>query len=272
LLNPESYLAAWRPSAVPLVFVVIVVSSWFNFKYSADMALLIDGYNLLHVTAIVGHGGLRGSREGLLRFLASAIDPRERPQTTIVFDAAEAPPNLPRTVVFEEMTIHFSSEYDNADELIEGLIEAHNVPKSLLVVSSDHRLQRAARRRKAPFVDSDVWFAEALRRRAAMKAPAPIIAKPAGPLSGDEIAFWLAEFGDIGELEAPPPPRRATPKPRPAAEAKRPLAKLEEPAKPAKKKAAPKRKRPSRKPPHEKGNVANPFPPGYGEDLLEGTS
>ena len=125
------------------------------------MALLIDGYNLLHVTAIVGHGGLRGSREGLLRFLASAIDPRERPQTTIVFDAAEAPPHLPRMIVVDEMTIHFSSEYDNADELIEELIEAHSVPKSLLVVSSDHRIQRAARRRKAPFVDSDVWFADA---------------------------------------------------------------------------------------------------------------
>ena len=148
------------------------------------MALLIDGYNLLHVTAIVGHGGLRGSREGLLRFLASAIEPGERPQTTIVFDAAEAPPNLPRMIVVDEMTIHFSSEYDNADELIEELIEAHSVPKSLLVVSSDHRIQRAARRRKAPFVDSDVWFADALRRRAAMKAPAPIAAKPAGPLNG----------------------------------------------------------------------------------------
>jgi predicted RNA-binding protein with PIN domain len=236
------------------------------------MALLIDGYNLLHVTAIVGHGGLRGSRERLLRFLASAIDPRERPQTTIVFDAAEAPANLPRTIVVEEMTIHFSSEYDNADELIEELIEAHSVPKSLLVVSSDHRIQRAARRRKAPFVDSDVWFAEALRRRAAMKAPAPIVAKPAGPLNGDEIAFWLAEFGDMGEIETPPMPRRPPPKPRLATDAKRAAAKNSETAKPAKKKSPPKRKRPSRKPPHEKGNAANPFPPGYGEDLLGGDS
>ena len=236
------------------------------------MALLIDGYNLLHVTAIVGHGGLRGSREGLLRFLASAIDARERALTTIVFDAAEAPPNLPRTIVVDQMTIHFSSEYDNADELIEELIEAHSVPKSLLVVSSDRRIQRAARRRKAPFVDSDVWFAEALRRREAMKAPAPIIATPAGPLTGDEISYWLAEFGDVEEIEAPPPPRRAAPKPHPAVNAKRPPAKSEGAPQPTKKKPPPKRKRPSRKPPHEKGNLSNPFPPGYGEDLLGGDS
>jgi len=235
------------------------------------MALLIDGYNLLHVTAIVGRGGLRGSREGLLRFMASAIEPRERPQTTIVFDAAEAPPNLPRTIVVDEMTIHFSSEYDNADELIEELIEAHSAPKSLLVVSSDHRIQRAARRRKAPFVDSDVWFAEALRRRAATRAPAPIAAKPAGRLTGDEISYWLAEFGDVGEIEVPPPPRRTAPQPSAAADAKRPPTKNEGAPKPAKK-SPPKRKRASRKPPHEEGNLANPFPPRYGEDLLEGNS
>ena len=236
------------------------------------MALLIDGYNLLHVTAIVGHGGLRGSREGLLRFLASAIDPRERPQTTIVFDAAEAPPNLPRTIVFEEMTIHFSSEYDNADELIEELIEAHSVPKSLLVVSSDHRLQRAARRRKAPFVDSDVWFADALRRRAASRRPAPVVARPTGNLSTEEIDYWLSEFGDVGEIEVPPPPRRAAPKPKPATSDKQPLTNQKVTESPPSKKKAPKRKRESKKPPHEGENLSNPFPPGYGEDLLAGDS
>ena len=234
------------------------------------MALLIDGYNLLHVTAIVGHGGLRGSREGLLRFLASAIEPRERLQTTIVFDAAEAPPNLPRTIVFEEMTIHFSSEYDNADELIEELIEAHSVPKSLLVVSSDHRLQRAARRRKAPFVDSDVWFADALRRRAASRRPAPIVARPAGNLSAEEIDYWLSEFGDVGEIEVPSMPARKLPKPKPSTAPKSPLAKSETTGPiPAKKKTAPKRKRTAKKPPHQGGDLSNPFPPGYGEDLLE---
>ena len=175
------------------------------------------------------------------------------------------------------MTIHFSSEYDNADELIEELIEAHSVPKSLLVVSSDHRLQRAARRRKAPFVDSDVWFADALRRRAASRRPEPIVARPAGNLSTEEIDYWLSEFGDVGEIEIPPPPIRATPRPKTATSAnstsaKQPLTnqKATE-SSPAKKKAS-KRKRASKKPPHEGGNLSNPFPPGYGEDLLGGDS
>src|SRR5687767_7473575 len=100
------------------------------------MPLLIDGYNLLHVTGIVGRvAGLHHSREALLRFLAAAIGPAERGQTTIVFDSAEAPPGLPRTVVHDAMTVHFASEYDDADELIEELIAADAAPRSLVVVS-----------------------------------------------------------------------------------------------------------------------------------------
>jgi hypothetical protein len=53
------------------------------------MSLLIDGYNLLHVTGIVGRAGsgLQGSRNALLRFLAAAIEPDDLAETTIVFDA-----------------------------------------------------------------------------------------------------------------------------------------------------------------------------------------
>jgi predicted RNA-binding protein with PIN domain len=197
------------------------------------MPLIIDGYNLLHVTGITGrHGDLHGSREALLRFLAGAIDAKERALTTIVFDAAEAPPGLPRTIVFEGITVHFASNYDDADELIEELIATSNVPRSLLVVSSDHRIQRAARRRRAAFVDSDVWFAEIERRP--NRGERPIVAKPASGLSADEVNYWIAEFGaQDGDISA----KRS--------DAQKPKSKADE------------------------GDLKNPFPPGYGEDLLE---
>jgi predicted RNA-binding protein with PIN domain len=200
------------------------------------MPLLIDGYNLLHVTGLVGRGaGLQGSREALLRFLAATIEPNERSHTTIVFDAAEAPPGLPRLVTHEEMTVHYASDYADADELIEELIAAHHAPRSLLVVSSDHRLQRAAKRRRAPFIDSDQWFAEALRRRERNRRPAPPQAvKPQGKLRAEEIAYWLAEFGANDEVA--------------------PISLSE-------------RNEPQRKP--SEASLDNPFPPGYGEDLLE---
>lgn len=199
------------------------------------MPLLIDGYNLLHVTGLVGRGaGLQGSREALLRFLAASIEPNERLQTTIVFDAADAPPGLPRLVAHEGMTVHYASDYANADELIEELIAAHHAPRSLLVVSSDHRLQRAAKRRRAPFIDSDQWFVEALRRRDRSRRPAPPLAvKPHDKLQSEEIAYWLAEFGDVDDATN----SSASPNER--------------------------KRRPS------DGSLENPFPPGYGEDLLE---
>jgi predicted RNA-binding protein with PIN domain len=198
------------------------------------MALLIDGYNLLHVTGLSGHTpGLQGSREALLRFLAAAIDPHERSQTTIVFDAADAPPGLPRVVTHDGMTVRYASDYEDADELLEELIAAHHVPRSLVVVSSDHRVQRAARRRRAAFFDSDQWFAEALRRREVRRRPLPKAAKPAAKLQADEIAYWLAEFGGDDGAADPLAPR----------------------SKP--------------NPPGDRGALDNPFPPGYGEDLLK---
>jgi predicted RNA-binding protein with PIN domain len=179
-------------------------------QYSV-MALLIDGYNLLHVTDIFGAAGpgteLHRTRLALLNFLASVIDKRERRRTTIVFDAAGAPPGLPRTISHQEMTIHFAPRHSDADEMIEDLLMQHKAPKSLVVVSSDHRVQRAARSRGAAFVDSDVWYAErqaALREENAAKA----VAKPDVQPTADEVAHWLRQFGEIptGEESSDPFP------------------------------------------------------------------
>lgn len=200
------------------------------------MALLIDGYNLLHVTGLVGRAGsgLQGSREALLRFLASAIETKELPQTTVVFDAAEAPPGLPRVVTHEGMTVRYASDYDDADALIEELIQANNVPRSLTVVSSDHRLQRAAKRRRALFVDSDVWFADVARRRSVARSQRgePAASVRGAQLTANEIDYWIKEFAEPATEESP---------------AKRPA-----------------KRRPAKEP-----DIENPFPPGYGEDLLE---
>jgi predicted RNA-binding protein with PIN domain len=203
------------------------------------MALLIDGYNLLHVTGIFGKGTGPGtfqrSREALLRFLAASLAPDERKNATVVFDAAEAPPGLPRTVAFDEMTVRYATGYPDADTLIEELIQSDNAPRSLLVVSSDHRIQRAARRRRAGFVDSDVWYADLWQRRARSldSQQKPVPEKPMGDLSAAEIDHWVNEFSsdDDETLTGRPSPGKG--------------------------KAAP-----------SDDPIENSFPPGYGEDLL----
>jgi predicted RNA-binding protein with PIN domain len=193
------------------------------------MSLVIDGYNLLHASGIlgrgVGPGGLERSRGALLGFLAESLDEQELSQTTVVFDAREAPPGLPRVVQHRGMTIRFAEPGSDADTMIEGLIQADSSPRRLIVVSSDHRLHRAARRRRAKAIDSDKWYAEILRRRIdrlRRKSPGQ---KPAGPPSESEVHFWLRQFG-LEDRDSPAPP--------------------------------------SESPPPE-----SPFPPGYGEDVRQ---
>ncbi len=205
------------------------------------MPLLIDGYNLLHVTGIFGKGsgpgGFQRSRDALLRFLAASIEEKQRKLTTVVFDATQAPPGLPRTVVHNEMTIRYATGYADADTLIEELIEGFNAPRTLLVVSSDHRIQRAARRRRAAYLDSDQWYHELCQKRkqAHNHQQRQLPEKPQGKLSEPEIDYWLQEFGD---LILPAPDKKTA-------------------------------KDPGTKPQSQAPKTQNPFPPGYADDLLE---
>jgi uncharacterized protein len=162
------------------------------------MSLIIDGYNLLYVTGIAGDaagtgGAFQRSREALLNFLAASIPEAELAQTTIVFDATDAPPGLPRTVTHKGMTVRYASDYIDADALIEQMIEENHVPRSLLVVSSDHRIQRAARRRRAAFVDSDRWYSELWRRRLEAQQVSQLD-KPVTQLTAAEIEYWVTKF------------------------------------------------------------------------------
>ena len=170
------------------------------------MSLLIDGYNLLHAVGIIGRGigpgGLQRARLALLNFLAESLKPKEIARTTVVFDAADAPPGLPRVVEHRGLVVRFAVGHPDADSLIEELIADDSAPRGLTVVSSDHRLRRAARRRKARPVDSDVWYAQliAQRRRRRRRTPASS-AKPPVPLLEEDIAYWLHQFGGQSSLE-----------------------------------------------------------------------
>jgi predicted RNA-binding protein with PIN domain len=162
------------------------------------MSLIIDGYNLLHASGVMPSGRgphtFQRAREALLRVLAASLTEEERARTIIVFDAREAPYNLPRTVDHEEMTVRFAPRDMDADTLIEELIRADSSPTRLTVVSSDHRIQNAAKRRRATPVDSDIWWAELMRRREVDRGAAPAPAKPDGPLPESEVARWMKEF------------------------------------------------------------------------------
>lgn len=226
------------------------------------MALLIDGYNLLHVTGIFGRGfgpgTLERSRRALLNFLAESIDAAELPRTTVVFDAFDAPRGLPRKLKHGEITVYYAAEQGSADALIEQLIAKHSAPRRLTVVSSDHRLHRAARRRRATAVDSDVWYAALVERRRErhLASPAPA-AKPEAPLSSDQVEYWLAAFhaDEIDEDTRSADTRSASAAHGDAKSEPTPLGDTK-----------PRDVSTDRLP---EAPVHNPFPPGYAEDVEE---
>ena len=138
------------------------------------MLLLVDGYNLLHVSGIFGPAGapptLEQSRLALLEFLAASLSGPVRKKTTVVFDAAAAPPGLPSQLVHAEILVRFAPRKQTADDLIADLIAQEADPRHLTVVSSDHAVQRSARQRGAKFVDSEVWLRELKQSASAASA------------------------------------------------------------------------------------------------------
>ena len=170
------------------------------------MSIIIDGYNLLHTAGIMGQGrgprGLELSRLALLNFLAESLTPREIAHTTVVFDAKDAPWGAKNTFDHRGITVRFASRWPDADCLIEELIAENSSPRSLTVVSSDHRLQRAAKRRKAKAVDSDVWYGLVVQKRLARrKTQSAAPERPAVPLLAEDVSYWVRQFGGHSEIE-----------------------------------------------------------------------
>ena len=128
----------------------------------AKQFLIIDGYNLMHAAGFArlryGPGDLERQRNRFLKSLSTELISTERKLTKVIFDAFESSGNDQRVFILDEMTIEFARSGEDADSLIEYLIQEHSAPKQILVISSDHRLQKAARKRKAAFIDSDKYW------------------------------------------------------------------------------------------------------------------
>ncbi len=128
----------------------------------AKQYIIIDGYNLMHASGFArlkyGPGDLERQRNRFLSKLAGLLTESERVLSSVIFDAFESRSNDDRVNQFEGLTYEFALSGEDADSLIEELIQKHSAPKQVLVVSSDHRLQKAARRRKARSIDSDKYW------------------------------------------------------------------------------------------------------------------
>lgn len=160
---------------------------------------IIDGYNLMHAAGLarVHHppGDLANKRLALLAKLARRMSIEERKRCTVVFDAIDAPPKRSGRFTYESMVVLFAEPGHEADETIEQLITQHSAPRQLQVVSSDHRLQTAIRRRRGTGIDSDVFLKglESPDRQVSVSQKSPSAKAPAE----DDVGFWLDEFESV---------------------------------------------------------------------------
>jgi predicted RNA-binding protein with PIN domain len=165
--------------------------------------LLIDGYNLLHAAGLArpryAPGDLERARHRLVAMLCEKLTVAEQMRCTVVFDAQNAPPDVHREVRQQEVRVLFAAPGQDADSVIEDLIAKHPAARQLFVVSADHRLHKAAKRRGAQPVDSEPYW-ERLRTRpdarTALMAPSEsaTVRKPQRSASTDD---WLREFGHV---------------------------------------------------------------------------
>jgi len=125
--------------------------------------LLVDGYNLLYALGFIQPGdrtkrSLEKARHQLIDSIAKQLPSAVRRSTWIIFDSADAPKNLPDAFVKNEIRVFFSREWLSADEMLQSWISEHSSPKTLVVISSDHAVQRRATARNATPFDSDHWI------------------------------------------------------------------------------------------------------------------
>lgn len=191
--------------------------------------LLIDAYNVLNVEGVLPNHLAAPNLIQLVGMLARSRY-AARP-TKLVCDghlSSQIQTHLrtkaaghATSVRYEGVDLIFSGPGEEADDVIEHLLTHHAGSASLLVVSSDRRLRRAARRAGAAHRTSEAFLRELaadLSRPSSGEVPS-FASKT--PLDHDQTRYWMRQFG-LGEpdfsrterpshlpTEEPPPPKEA---------------------------------------------------------------
>jgi predicted RNA-binding protein with PIN domain len=162
---------------------------------------LIDGYNLLfaHLGTPPNRQltrALERARRRLLEKLRAGHGD-DAMDVTVVFDAAHAPSDAPAELDYHGIHVSFAVHQERADDLIEQLIREASAPRQLTVVTNDHHIQHAARRRHCTVLCCEAylnWLERPIKEQ--RTEPLEPTAKPA-KLSPKEMERWLDAFADL---------------------------------------------------------------------------
>lgn len=153
---------------------------------------IIDGHNLLHAIPKVDESTALISDLQLCRIVDYYLKQTGN-KGEIVFDGI-GPPDKSGFDNMNRLEISFSGLNTDTDTIIEDKISASTAPKRLVIVSSDRRLRKAARTRKATSLKSEEFWNninKQLSRKKGKKEPGE---KRHG-LSESETKQWLEFFG-----------------------------------------------------------------------------
>jgi predicted RNA-binding protein with PIN domain len=154
--------------------------------------LIVDAYNVLHVTGVLPPE-LAGLEAPDLADLI-AMSRWGRHQAIVMCDGTR--PKDMRAVERGSVRVTYAGGGASADAAIERLVDESSHPRRLTVVSNDREVQRSARRRGAKVLRSDDF----LRQLATDAARAPrgrrsVARRDPGPLSSRQVDAWLRYFG-----------------------------------------------------------------------------
>jgi len=160
------------------------------------MPIIIDGYNLLWAITKPGEESEPITDVGLCRILGAYLK-AVKEKGWIVFDGV-GPPDKSGFDNISNLEVVFAGRAVDADTVIEDKIRASTAPKRLTIVSSDQRLRKASRARKAILIKSEMFWAEVLKQLSRKSKAEEPVEKRMGLTEG-ETKQWLDYFGLDGQ-------------------------------------------------------------------------
>ena len=152
----------------------------------------IDGHNLLHTIEEASEGSGQISDVRLCHIIGSYLKITGQ-KGEIIFDGI-GPPDKSGFDNISNLEVFFAGLGTDTDTVIEDKIIANSAPRRLRIVSSDRRLRKAARARKATSVKSEVFWNNIQKQLSRKKTAKEPTAKRRG-LSESETRRWLEIFG-----------------------------------------------------------------------------
>ncbi|HRP63141.1 MAG TPA: hypothetical protein PK400_07610 [Phycisphaerales bacterium] len=187
------------------------------------MILIVDTYNVLHVTGVLPPDLAGIDTRGLIELIRQSRYGHSRvelicdgrapgtcrptgtasvaPALPVRGRGSALPPDAPPARV-GLIAVHYAGPGREADDLIAALIRASTTPRQLVVISADHFVQREAKRRRCRVLESETFLRQlAEDALGGAEGPANAPRKPASALTEAQVEQWLDAFGVDDEAE-----------------------------------------------------------------------